>query len=130
MIASPAPLAGLFEDMEREDNGRGPEPDETEGQFLRVVMPYAAHGASIDLLPLAPHGSGGQQCDTCGGWFGVTFWTCPACAAYAVWQQPARMEDERPPLPMRPTPHERDGRDHPPAPVRPHPQAAHPTAPR
>lgn len=38
-----APLGGFYEDMEKEDNDRGPEPDETEGQqrlgrFLRRVI--------------------------------------------------------------------------------------------
>ncbi|MEU2564843.1 hypothetical protein ABZ626_36760 [Streptomyces longispororuber] len=37
--------------------------------------------------------------------------------------------DERPPLPMRPTPHERDGRDEPaPEHARPHPQQPHAAA--
>ncbi|MFH9390841.1 hypothetical protein ACH4KV_29225 [Streptomyces albidoflavus] len=30
--APAAPLGGFYEDMEKEDNDRGPEPDETEGQ--------------------------------------------------------------------------------------------------
>ncbi len=34
----------------------------------------------------------------------------------------AAVASKRPPLPMRPTPHERDGRSPSPAPVRPHPQ--------
>ncbi|MFM9681690.1 hypothetical protein [Streptomyces brasiliscabiei] len=85
MMAS-APLSGgLIDDLEREDNERGPEPDESEGLFLRVLVPYAPHAAGTDLHRLAPHGSGGMQCDTCGGWFGVTFWTCSTCAAVAAW---------------------------------------------
>ncbi|WP_331734745.1 hypothetical protein [Streptomyces sp. NBC_00887] len=51
------------------------------------------------------------QCDRCQGWFGYTGWTCSACLAVG-----AQMA-----LPMRPTPHERDGRtEPPPAPARPH----------
>ncbi|MFD6275056.1 hypothetical protein ACFWFI_05710 [Streptomyces sp. NPDC060209] len=50
------------------------------------------------------------QCDTCSGRFGFTGWTCPACKALGLLT-----------LPMRPTPHERDGRtEPPPAPARPH----------
>jgi len=60
--------------------------------------------------PATTENSGQLQCDTCSGWFGFTGWTCPAC------QQLQGMT-----LPMRPTPHERDGRtEPPPAPARPH----------
>jgi hypothetical protein len=85
MMAS-APLSGgLIDDLEREDDDLGPEPDESEGLLPRVLVPYAPHAAGPGPHHLAPHGSGGLQCDTCGGWFGVTFWTCPACAAFAAW---------------------------------------------
>ncbi|MGW2706905.1 hypothetical protein [Streptomyces sp. NPDC001340] len=120
MMAS-APLSGgLIDDLERQDDDLGPEPDESEHQYLRVLLPYTPHAAGTAPTRLAPHGNSGLQCDTCGGWFGVTFWTCSACAALGACARPAVMEN-RPPLPMRPTPHERDGRDQPPAPVRPHP---------
>ncbi|MFM9812816.1 hypothetical protein ACKI16_30415 [Streptomyces scabiei] len=123
-MMSSAPLSGgLIDDLEREDDERGPEPDETEALHLRILIPYASHGAGIERQPLAPHG-GGLQCDTCGGWFGVTFWTCSACQATGAWRHEP-VAEERPPLPIRPTPHERDGRDQPPAPVRPHPRAHH-----
>jgi len=57
----------------------------------------------------APAESNQLQCDRCQGWFGYTGWTCPACLAVG-----AQMA-----LPMRPTPHERDGRTEPsPAPAR------------
>ncbi|WLQ69193.1 MULTISPECIES: hypothetical protein [Streptomyces] len=61
--------------------------------------------------PVPVENSGTLQCDTCSGWFGFTGWTCPACKQL----QGAAA------LPMRPTPHERDGRTEPsPAPARPH----------
>lgn len=121
MMAS-APLSGgLIDDLERKDDDLGPEPDETEGcLFLRGVVPYVARGAGTGLHRLVPHGNGGLQCDTCGGWFGVTFWTCPACLATGAWQRHAVME-ERTRLPLRPTPHERDGRSQSPEPARSHP---------
>ncbi|MGW0653732.1 hypothetical protein ACWD4T_33960 [Streptomyces umbrinus] len=124
MMAS-APLSGgLIEDLEREDDDLGPEPDESEQQFLRVLLPYTPHAAGTGVVRLAPHGTSGNQCDTCGGWFGVTFWTCGACQAIPVHGQQAVMAG-RPLLPVRPQPHERDGRGQPPAPVRPHPPAPH-----
>ncbi|MFH8736858.1 hypothetical protein [Streptomyces sp. NPDC017964] len=123
MMASVAPLVGgIFEEWEREDNERGPEPDEGEGLFLRVFVPPAPRAAGIDLGCLAPNGSGGLQCDQCGNWFGVTFWTCSACKSIAMWERV--LMEERPQLPLRPTPHERDGRDQAPAPARPHPRTA------
>ncbi|MER5556342.1 hypothetical protein ABT001_32595 [Streptomyces sp. NPDC002793] len=65
--------------------------------------PGATASASVESNQL--------QCDRCQGWFGYTGWTCPACLAVG-----AQMA-----LPMRPTPHERDGRTEPsPAPARPH----------
>ncbi|MGQ4459607.1 hypothetical protein [[Kitasatospora] papulosa] len=61
--------------------------------------------------PVPVESSGQLQCDTCSGWFGFAGWTCPACQQL----QGAAA------LPMRPTPHERDGRTEPsPAPARPH----------
>lgn len=39
----PAPAGGLYEEMEDEDNGRGPEPDETEA-FHRLVRHLVADG--------------------------------------------------------------------------------------
>lgn len=71
--------AGLIEDMEREDDERGPEPDESELRVLRVLIPSVTA-----RQPAAPRGSSGLQCDQCGGWFGVSFWTCSACAASAL----------------------------------------------
>lgn len=133
MMASAAPLSGgIIEDWEREDDGLGPEPDESEHQFLRVLVPYTPHAAGTALTRLAPHGNGQLQCAVCSGWFGVTFWTCSACQKLGYrltdsgWATGARRRTvmaERPLLPMRPTPHERDGRDQPAAPVRPHPSA-------
>ncbi|MGW2826382.1 hypothetical protein ACWC24_36165 [Streptomyces sp. NPDC001443] len=114
MMASARLFGGLIDDLDREDNERGPEPDKTEGLHLRVVIPLVAPAHR-----LSPHGSGGMQCDTCGGWFGVTFWTCQACAATSALARLVHAQD-RPPLPMRPTPHERDGRQQPAAPARPH----------
>lgn len=61
------------------------------------------------IAPAPAESSGQLQCDQCSGWFGFTGWTCPACKQL----QGA--------LPMRPTPHERDGRtEQPPPPARPH----------
>ncbi|MFF4249463.1 hypothetical protein ACFYY2_34115 [Streptomyces sp. NPDC001822] len=63
------------------------------------------------IAPAPTENSGQLQCDRCSGWFGYTGWTCGACLAVG-----AQMA-----LPMRPTPHERDGRTEPsPAPARPH----------
>ncbi|MFK0112506.1 hypothetical protein [Streptomyces sp. NPDC091217] len=73
-LASARLAGGLIDDLEREDNERGPEPDETEGQLLRLVIPHTSAGQV--RLPL---NGGGSQCAVCGGWFGVTFWTCDAC---------------------------------------------------
>ncbi|MCX4919948.1 hypothetical protein [Streptomyces sp. NBC_00687] len=66
--------AGLFDEMEDEDNARGPEPDDD--AFLRAVVPVPTHGTAT---PLAPTGAGQLQCANCSGWFGVTFWVCAAC---------------------------------------------------
>ncbi|WP_345045715.1 hypothetical protein [Streptomyces sannanensis] len=72
---------GLIEDLEREDNEKGYEPDETEGRYPRLLILFTVRGATT-LPALQPHGNGGQwQCDRCGGWFGVTYWTCNACQA-------------------------------------------------
>ncbi|MFB8030614.1 MULTISPECIES: hypothetical protein [unclassified Streptomyces] len=73
-------------------------------------------GGGSDCLPPsaapAPAENSGQlQCDRCSVWFGFTGWTCPACLAVGAHMA----------LPMRPMPHERDGRTEPsPAPARPH----------
>lgn len=159
-----APRAGLADDMERDDNRRGFERDETDNAFRQLVHHLVVDGddraqsagrqarrtlAEMDpgydrqpVLLLAPavtfrsandacglcgywtcrcggvapapvpvESSGQLQCDMCSQWFGFTGWTCPACQAL----QGAAA------LPMRPTPHERDGRTEPsPAPARPH----------
>ncbi|MEU8708686.1 hypothetical protein [Streptomyces sp. NPDC048565] len=66
--------------------------------------------------PAPAKNSGQLQCDTCSGWFGFTGWTCPACKQL----QGAA-------LPMRPTPHERDGRTELPSePARPHSERRQP----
>ncbi|WP_405535411.1 hypothetical protein OG426_55675 (plasmid) [Streptomyces canus] len=124
MMASARLAGGLIDDLEREDDDLGPEPDESEGLCLKVLIPRAARSAGTASRRLTPHGSGGLQCDTCGGWFGVTFWTCGACTAIRAQLRLALTSQGRQPLPTRPTPHERDGRDQPPAPARPHPQGA------
>ncbi|WP_370270837.1 hypothetical protein [Streptomyces sp. V4I8] len=124
MMAPAWLTGGLIDELEREDDDLGPEPDEGESLFLAGVLAYAARPAGTVSHRMAPHGSGGLQCDICSGWFGVTFWTCPACAAISAWQRPVSASEERRPLPMRPTPHERDGRDQPPPPARPHPRGA------
>jgi hypothetical protein len=124
MMASARLTGGLIDDLEREDDDLGPEPDESEGLFLRVLIPRAARSVGTASHRLTPYGSGGLQCDTCGGWFGVTFWRCGACAAISARQRLAFASAQRQPLPTRPTPHERDGRDQPPAPARPHPHGA------
>ncbi|MFI1293368.1 hypothetical protein ACH4VM_33825 [Streptomyces sp. NPDC020792] len=82
MMASAPLTGGLIDDLEREDDERGFEPDETEGQFLRVLIPHGLQGSvgTGPKLP-SPHGSGQWQCDRCGGWFGVSYWTCNACQA-------------------------------------------------
>ncbi|MFI6125372.1 hypothetical protein ACIBCU_37620 [Streptomyces sp. NPDC051064] len=69
------------------------------------------HDCPPGVAAPAPTESSGQlQCDVCSGWFGFTGWTCPACKQLQGGA-----------LPMRPTPHERDGRtEPPPAPARPH----------
>ncbi|MEV0874793.1 hypothetical protein AB0932_27455 [Streptomyces sp. NPDC006682] len=65
----------------------------------------------LSAAPAPAENSGQIQCDQCGGWFGYVGWTCSACQAL----QGAAA------LPMRPSPHERDGRTEPsPAPARPH----------
>ncbi|MFI8008279.1 hypothetical protein [Streptomyces sp. NPDC086010] len=51
------------------------------------------------VAPAPVESSGQLQCDTCGTWFGYAGWTCSACAQLRGAA-----------LPMRPTPHERDGR--------------------
>ncbi|MEU9061720.1 hypothetical protein AB0D13_23375 [Streptomyces sp. NPDC048430] len=64
----------------------------------------------LSAAPAPAENSGQLQCDRCQGWFGYTGWTCSACQALGMTA-----------LPMRPTPHERDGRtEPPPAPARPH----------
>ncbi|MFF9690520.1 hypothetical protein [Streptomyces sp. NPDC014623] len=79
--------------------------------LLTRPFEFRATDTAPQSLPAPPSNSGGLQCDRCQGWFGVTGWTCAACLAVG-----ARMT-----LPMRPTPHERDGRTEPtPAPARPH----------
>ncbi|MFJ8982640.1 hypothetical protein [Streptomyces sp. NPDC102282] len=136
--------SGWLEDEERKDNQRGYERDETD-QVHQLVHRLVADGdtraesagrhARRTLAEMAPGyqrqpvllltralsyrssaapapavNSGQLQCDRCQGWFGFTGWTCSACQQLqgAV-------------LPMRPTPHERDGRtEPPPAPARPH----------
>ncbi|MZE76774.1 hypothetical protein [Streptomyces xinghaiensis] len=118
--------AGLIEDLESEDDRRGPERDETDSLSFRVILPHRRSRA--------PYGGSGQQCDICGGYFGVTFWTCSACQnlgyrlsgnGRAGGARRTPVMEERPPLPVRPTPHERDGRAQNPEPARPHPQAPH-----
>ncbi|WP_329046680.1 hypothetical protein [Streptomyces sp. NBC_01422] len=67
--------------------------------------PSATASGAIEI-----ESSGELQCDQCSGWFGFTGWTCPACKQLQAAT-----------LPMRPTPHERDGRtEQPPPPARPH----------
>ncbi|MEU1668548.1 hypothetical protein ABZ547_34200 [Streptomyces sparsogenes] len=50
---------------------------------LRVVIPQPGRtgvvGTARGWLPAANGPM--QQCDQCSGWFGVTYWTCPACIA-------------------------------------------------
>ncbi|KNE83372.1 hypothetical protein AB0B04_19545 [Streptomyces xinghaiensis] len=120
-------VAGLIEDLEGEDDRRGPEQDETENLWFRVILPHRSHLAPYD-------GAGLQQCAACGGYFGVTFWTCDACQNLSCrlvgssWTGAPRRKPlmaGRPPLPVRPTPHERDGRTQHPEPARPHPQTPH-----
>ncbi|MYV42993.1 hypothetical protein GT030_30040 [Streptomyces sp. SID1328] len=72
------PQAGIIDDIEREDDRKGYEPEEATGHPLREVIP----GPRARLLPL--HDSGQMQCDYCGGWFGVTFWTCSACQSLSA----------------------------------------------
>ncbi|MGV9342859.1 hypothetical protein [Streptomyces sp. NPDC003688] len=80
MMAS-APLSGgLIDDLEDEDNDQGFERDETEGR-LRVLIPASTRAAALGAR--APRNSGLWQCDRCGGWFGVTSWTCSACQQLA-----------------------------------------------
>ena len=33
-----------------------------------------------------------QQCDRCGGWFGLTAWTCSACQQLAHYLRMATLE--------------------------------------
>jgi hypothetical protein len=56
-IIAERPVLGLVEDMERDDDARGPEP-EPEAVFWQLVQ----------QLVLAPVGASGQ-CSDCGGWF-------------------------------------------------------------
>ncbi|MFE4579999.1 hypothetical protein [Streptomyces chartreusis] len=81
-MASASLSGGLIDDLERDDNERGPEPDESEGLALRIVISGAPHRRRA-AVPAAASG-GGLQCDSCGHWFGVTFWTCGYCLASAV----------------------------------------------
>ncbi|WP_405669053.1 hypothetical protein OG379_41250 (plasmid) [Streptomyces sp. NBC_01166] len=68
------------------------------------------HDCPPSATPAPAENSGQLQCDRCSQWFGFTGWTCSACQALGLTA-----------LPMRPTPHERDGRtEPPPAPARPH----------
>lgn len=77
---------------------------------FRSANSCLGHDCPPSAAPAPAENSGQLQCDTCSGWFGYTGWTCPAC------KQLQGMA-----LPMRPTPHERDGRTEPsPAPARPH----------
>ncbi|MFJ6661600.1 hypothetical protein ACIQNG_35415 [Streptomyces sp. NPDC091377] len=66
--------AGLYEDMEDQDNELGPEPEQDETEcsqrlVLRVVIPTVPNPTAMPL----------QQCAGCGGWFGVMSWYCSAC---------------------------------------------------
>lgn len=156
--------AGLADDMEREDNRRGFERDETDSAFRQLVHHLVVDGddrarsagrqarrtlaemapgyerqpvllltRTLDYRPSngrcplcerwncggsdcppsaapAPESNGTVQCDQCGGRFGYTGWTCDACKQLRGAA-----------LPMRPTPHERDGRtEQPSEPARPH----------
>ncbi|MGW6684281.1 hypothetical protein ACWGBO_31050 [[Kitasatospora] papulosa] len=63
------------------------------------------------IAPAPTENSNQLQCDQCQGWFGFTGWTCPACKQLQVDAA----------LPVRSTPHERDGRtEQPSAPARLH----------
>ncbi|MGP4004000.1 hypothetical protein [Streptomyces sp. 8N706] len=141
-MTSPARLSGgIIDDLEREDDRRGPERDETDQLCsIRVRQPHPGQDRAVDIgrivLPgnlragIASHASGGQQCAICQGWFGVTVWTCPACQSIgyrltSTGQAEQVVMEDRPPLPMRPTPHERDGREQSPSEARPHPRAPH-----
>ncbi|GGZ29531.1 hypothetical protein [Streptomyces nitrosporeus] len=144
-----APRAGLADDMTEDDNRRGYERDETDRAFRQLVdhlvvdgddrarsagrqarrtlaemdpgyqrQPVLLLARPLDFRPTdeapqtlaAPLSNSGQQCDTCGTWFGYAGWTCAAC-----------QQLQGAALPMRPTPHERDGRTEPtPEPARPH----------
>lgn len=102
MMASP--LGGLIEDLVREDNDRGPEPEPDTGEgSIRTLIPYTPQVAQIAAIApdRAPFAGGGLQCDNCGGWFGVTFWTCGACRAIAARQVETLMDDNRQ-LPLHP----------------------------
>ncbi|MFD7677444.1 hypothetical protein [Streptomyces sp. NPDC060187] len=117
-------FAGLIDDLVEDDDARGPEPDDDAS--LRVVLPFSTF--QVTALLASPAVSGLQQCERCGGWFGVTFWACAACQnlrlakAHRLRTGAGAVMTDSPPLPMRPTPHERDGRDQPPRPpARPHP---------
>lgn len=71
------------------------------------------HDCPPSAAPAPAENSGQLQCDRCQGWFGFTGWTCSAC-----------QQLQGAALPMRPSPHERDGRtETPPAPARLHPAA-------
>ncbi|MGX1540872.1 hypothetical protein ACWIGC_28635, partial [Streptomyces diastaticus] len=76
-VGSGTVTAGLYEDMEDQDNELGPEPDETEGSqrlVQRVVIPTVSNPTATPL----------QQCARCGGWFGFMSWYCSACRNLAL----------------------------------------------
>ncbi|MER5362452.1 hypothetical protein [Streptomyces sp. NPDC002785] len=101
-----APRAGTIDDIRREDDAKGYERDETDrfNQLVRSLVIDGDRRAELGgrrarrtlaemtpgytrqpvllltrPLPVTPSGNGNQQCDQCGGWFGVTSWTCSAC---------------------------------------------------
>lgn len=104
-------LGGLIEDLERDDNDAGPEPEPDTGEgAIRTLLPYTPQLARITASApdRAPFAGTGLQCDNCGGWFGVTYWTCEACKAIA--SQVRTLKDDNRQSPLRSTPHMRDGR--------------------
>jgi len=90
-IIAERPELGLIEDLEREDDVRGPEPEPDEAVFHQLVQ---------QLVPLPMGGAG--QCSVCGGWFeGWSGGVCSACKSLAelddlvpalVWAQ--KMPDD------------------------------------
>lgn len=70
-IIAERPELGLYEDMERDDDARGPETEPEAAVFWQLVQRFV-------LAPVCGEPAG--QCSVCGGWFeGWCGGVCDAC---------------------------------------------------